>query len=236
MKFRMQLTQLIKVLTPFAKAIACLESSQSNPADVYLFWLAIMSTLKRLFEDETNGIDESDASQIRAIAVTRFRQLLEEGPDDCYISAFYLDPSGSSFCFHSEIEFHIIPGYVHSNVLRKLNPLALTIKIPGSSKSAAAKSTDPRPSRIVHDRVCRYLRKLVEAEWKTKQHPILSKFTRKQVQEKFSREFESYSFLRYPFDKPLVEGQTVRSWWKELIQNPDASVLAVSKLFSSHLI
>jgi hypothetical protein len=99
MKFRMELTQLIKVLSPFAKAIACLESSQSTPADVYLFWLAIMSTLKRLFEDETNGIRESDASQIRAIAINRFRQLLEEGPDDCYISAFYLDPSGFSFLF-----------------------------------------------------------------------------------------------------------------------------------------
>lgn len=95
MRFQMELTRLIKVLTPFAKSIACLESSQSNPADVYLFWLAIMSTLKRLFDDDTNGFEESDASQIRAIANKRFRELLEEGPDDCYVSAFYLDPSWS---------------------------------------------------------------------------------------------------------------------------------------------
>jgi len=50
MKFQMELTRLIKVLMPFAETIACLESSQPTAADVYLFWLTIMSTLKRLFE------------------------------------------------------------------------------------------------------------------------------------------------------------------------------------------
>jgi hypothetical protein len=88
----MELKRLIKVLTPFAKAIACLESSQSNPADVYLFWLAILASLKRLFDDDTAGFSVSEAGQIRAIANARFRELLQEGPDDCYISAFYLDP------------------------------------------------------------------------------------------------------------------------------------------------
>lgn len=89
--FRMQLQRLIKVLTPFAKTIACLESSQSNPADVYLFWLAILSSLKHILEDKSSGFTTSEAGQIRAIANARFREVLQEGPDDCYISAFYLD-------------------------------------------------------------------------------------------------------------------------------------------------
>lgn len=88
----MELKRLIKVLQPFAKTIACLESSQSNPADVYLFWLAILASLKHLFEDNSVGFSLSEAGQIRAIANARFRELLQEGPDDCYISAFYLDP------------------------------------------------------------------------------------------------------------------------------------------------
>ena len=91
----MELKRLIKVLTPFAKTIACLESSQSNPADVYLFWLAILASLKCLFDDDTSGFSISEAGEIRAIANARFRELLEEGPDDCYISAFYLNPSMS---------------------------------------------------------------------------------------------------------------------------------------------
>jgi hypothetical protein len=91
----MELKRLIKVLTPFAKTIASLESSQSNPADVYLFWLAILASLKRLFDDDTAGFSVSEAGEIRAIANARFRELLQEGPDDCYISAFYLNPSMS---------------------------------------------------------------------------------------------------------------------------------------------
>lgn len=91
---------MIKILTPFAKAIACLESSQSCPADVYIFWLAIMSELKRLFEDENTGISDSEAASIRAIANSRFKALIDEGYDDCYIAAFYLDPReySTSFC------------------------------------------------------------------------------------------------------------------------------------------
>jgi hypothetical protein len=90
--FQAKLKQMIKILLPFAKAIACLKSSQANPADVYLFWLAILSTLKQLFEDDTAGIKDEDASAIHAVTNARFRELLEEGPDNCYISAFYLDP------------------------------------------------------------------------------------------------------------------------------------------------
>ena len=81
---------------PFAKAIACLESSQSNPADVYLFWLAILASLKQIFDDDTSGFSVLEAGQIQAIANARFCELLQEGPDDCYISAFYLDPCTSS--------------------------------------------------------------------------------------------------------------------------------------------
>jgi hypothetical protein len=92
----MELKQLIKVLTPFAKAIACLKSSQSNPVDVYLFWLAILASLKRIFDNDTLGFSVSEAGQIWAIENARFHELLQEDPDDCYISAFYLDPRTSS--------------------------------------------------------------------------------------------------------------------------------------------
>ena len=95
----MELKWLIKVLTPFVKAITCLKSSQSNPADVYLFWLAIHASLKRIFDDDTSGFSVSEAGQIHAIANAHFHELLEEGPDDCYISAFYLNPCMSICTF-----------------------------------------------------------------------------------------------------------------------------------------
>lgn len=95
--FSNQLKRLIKVLKPFAKTIASLESSQANPADVYLFWLAILSNLKHVLDNGDTGFTTREAGQIRAVANGRFRELLTEGPDDCFISAFYLDPRTSLY-------------------------------------------------------------------------------------------------------------------------------------------
>ncbi|KII82917.1 hypothetical protein PLICRDRAFT_120092 [Plicaturopsis crispa FD-325 SS-3] len=92
LKFEMELTQLISILKPIAKSIACIESSMTTPADVYLFWLAILGSAKRLLDDPEAGFSSENAGQIRAILNTRFREQIEEGPSDCYISAFYLDP------------------------------------------------------------------------------------------------------------------------------------------------
>jgi hypothetical protein len=87
----------------------------------------------------------------------------------------------------------------------------------------------PIPSQIVYLRVLRYLGKLAEAEWRTKAHPILARFSRaSDLVAAFKNQFHSYSLLCYPFDKPLAPGQSVRSWWCSMLENPDANVLAVS--------
>lgn len=99
----MGLKRLIKVLKPFAKTIASLESSQANPADVYLFWLAALANLKRVLESDDTGFSSEEAGQIRAVANDRFRELLQEGPADCYISAFYLDPRAFTLTSDSEL-------------------------------------------------------------------------------------------------------------------------------------
>jgi hypothetical protein len=90
----------------------------------------------------------------------------------------------------------------------------------------------PIPSQIVYQRVLVYLGKLVEAEWQTKQHPVLSHFNRgKDLVAAFKNQFHSYSLLRYPFDKPLAPGQSVRSWWCFFLEHPEANVLAVGPLY-----
>ena len=135
----MELKWLIKVLMPFAKTIACLESSQSNPADVYLFWLTILTSFKHLF---------------------------------------------------------------------------------------------PIQSQIVYNCVLAYLGKLAEAEWRTKEHPILAHFScGSDLVLTFKNQFHSYSLLRYPFDKLLAPGQSVCSWWCSLLEHLETNVLAVSPCF-----
>lgn len=119
-------------------------------------------------------------------------------------------------------------GYVHSKVLRKLNPLELTIRIPASKPTTSASSErDPKPNQAIYDRVRTYLAGLLEAEFKSHAHPVLSGMSSKQVKEQFTRQFDHYSRLQYPFDKPLAAGQSVLSWWQSLVPNTDSAVLAV---------
>jgi len=125
-------------------------------------------------------------------------------------------------------------GYVHSKVLKKLNPLALSIRVPARPKAEGVEpsKTSQIPSQIVYNRVLAYLGKLAEAEWRTKEHPILARFSRgSDLVLAFKNQFHSYSLLRYPFDKPLAPDQSVRSWWCSFLEHPEANVLAVSLCF-----
>lgn len=119
-------------------------------------------------------------------------------------------------------------GYVHSKVLKKVNPLELSIRVPAPPTANKDKSTGPIPSQAMYNRVLQYLGKLVEAEWRSKGHPVVSKYSRKELTTTFKNQFQSYSLLRYPFDKPLGKDQSVRSWWSSLVDHPDADILAVS--------
>ncbi|KAG1839860.1 hypothetical protein C8R48DRAFT_549772, partial [Suillus tomentosus] len=90
--FELDLNRLVKVQSPIAKSIVCVESSQSDPSDVYKFLLAITSMLKQLFDDSSHGFTNEEKEQIRAVVNKRFREIIQEGPADCYIAAFCLDP------------------------------------------------------------------------------------------------------------------------------------------------
>lgn len=95
MAFELELTKIISVLGPFAKAIECLEHSHCTAADVFLYWLAIQSQLQYLFEENRVGLPASAIEDIRAIANRRFDEMINESPNDVYLTAFYLDPRKS---------------------------------------------------------------------------------------------------------------------------------------------
>jgi hypothetical protein len=80
------------VIGPFAKAILCLESAHSTPADVYLFWLTIMATLDHLFKTNESGLRSETIEEIREIANARFDEMINDGPTDVYLTSFFLDP------------------------------------------------------------------------------------------------------------------------------------------------
>ena len=88
----MDLAKLVAITGPYAKAIQCLESSQTTCADVYLYWLAIVAQMEQLLQSNTICLQEETKTAIRTITNVRFNQMINDAPNDPYITAFYLHP------------------------------------------------------------------------------------------------------------------------------------------------
>src|SRR5436190_5155818 len=86
------LVKLLEVIGPIAKAIKCLESTHSTPADVYLFWLAVMAQLEEVFCENKVPLPADVKAKIRAVLNRRFDGMINNAPTDVYLSAFFLDP------------------------------------------------------------------------------------------------------------------------------------------------
>jgi len=68
---------------PFARAIQCLEAKETNPADIYTYWLAIVAQLHDLMvkdnkDKSKSKYTEASKETIRQIANRRFSELIEE--------------------------------------------------------------------------------------------------------------------------------------------------------------
>lgn len=211
LNFELGLARFIDVQGPIAKAIVCLESTQTNPADVYKYWLAICGCIKQIFEDPSSGFNVEEMGQIYAIVNSRFREQLEDGPADCYLAALCLDPR-----------------YVRSAIL--YNPLSLKIKVP-RIPSTVAPDILTSPTYI---RVFKYLKIVVEAEFKSQHNPTLKGKTAADVREAFVRQFERYVKGQYPFDVMVDAGQGILSYWTHLTKIPEGCILAciAEKIYS----
>jgi hypothetical protein len=212
------------------KAIACLESSQTDLSDIGLYYFAIGATLKQIFDSDNNPFSSEESGQIRAIFNSRFREALSEGPTDAPISALYLHPRKQNNTV-SVAMLISITGYVNSKLFQKnLNPLALTFVLPAqSAKTMSSESSGPPiQNYAVFSRVLVFLKVLLEGEWKSKENVILKKLTGREAQQSFLRQFERYARGQYPFDTPLGDGQSTLSWWTHLTRIPEGNILAVS--------
>ncbi|KAI0356376.1 hypothetical protein OH77DRAFT_1401645 [Trametes cingulata] len=236
MKFEVALLQYLAVTTPFARAIKCLESSATTASDVYAFWLAIMSRLEFLMTGsgaKKLGLSTQTMEDVRAIANQRFKELLEDGPEDIYIAAFFLDP-----------RYRDAPILQTGNV----NPLAIP---PVHIRRAAATVSDPQEiarEKLVA-RVGRFLRGLLLREYGGKdmvdrgdilslmelRNPLLASIPPVVAYERLKSELEAYAKPSAPFIKTLKPDQTVLGWWRKTQLDEDAHVLGALaiKIFSA---
>jgi hypothetical protein len=89
--FEMALSQFVDIGYPIAGAIKCIEAAATNPADVYLYWLAILARMKEVLQ--TSNLPDSVCSEIRGIMNRRWCEFFVEGPTNVHLTAFYLNPS-----------------------------------------------------------------------------------------------------------------------------------------------
>ncbi|KAH7308263.1 hypothetical protein B0J17DRAFT_587568, partial [Rhizoctonia solani] len=94
-QFTKELRQLCAILEPFARSIKCLESSHSTPADVYLFWLAIIARARELFKNNATingvGFPESVMEDVTSIINGRHHEMFQSKSGPIYLAAFFLD-------------------------------------------------------------------------------------------------------------------------------------------------
>ena len=94
--FKNQLQQLVLILQPLARACKCLESSKATADNVYLFWLAVLATYKKLFtdNDDINGLQLPDdvMEDICKIVNACWAELTTGPGKSVYISTLFLDP------------------------------------------------------------------------------------------------------------------------------------------------
>ncbi|KAG8750264.1 hypothetical protein FRC12_012964 [Ceratobasidium sp. 428] len=228
-KFKTELLQLEKVLEPLAKAIKCLESGYSNPSDVFLFYLGILSTYRQLFDDNDAELclPRDVITSIISIICARYFSMVLAAGQEVYLAAFFLHPV-----------------FLNTDILRRnnLNPLkAGTLVLrpqPGSSSDDIQDLLQTFPS---FNKFALYLKNLFCIELEHGTIPAAANYGSDEADvdelvEAFRAQLIGYARGKYPFLAPSsisADFQPLK-YWKTLQTHPDASLLAplAVKLFS----
>jgi hypothetical protein len=151
LQFELSLNQFITVGEVLAKAIKCLEAAASNPADVYLSWLAVTTHMRAALT--TSGLPDSFCADIQGIINQQWHQFFIDGLTNVHLSVFYLNPGMSCLgrCLHVTTEIWKQHTYIQqsSNVLmpsrfpshsqgRKLQKFHLVFEAQKCSKKLAS--------------------------------------------------------------------------------------------------
>ncbi|KAF4617260.1 hypothetical protein D9613_005661 [Agrocybe pediades] len=215
--FEIRLTQFLAVGRPFACAIQCLEAASANPADVYLYWLAIIASVKRALE--TCQLPDDVCGQIRGIINSRWQEFFIDGPTNAHLCAFYLHPD-----------------FVRSDIFKNPNPLSFKITLPARNDESKPKVPPGIRSPKTFLEVGTYLHTLLVNEFEHGFDAHLAQFKNKAsaLIKAYQAQFTAYAQGTYPFNVPLGPGQTPLQWWAAFENTANGGILAAIaiKLFS----
>ncbi|KAF5328452.1 hypothetical protein D9611_015136 [Ephemerocybe angulata] len=217
LQFQIHLTQFIAVCDGLARGIQCLEAVSITPADIQLYWIAIVFRIKRALE--TCQLPDSVAQDIRRIINKRWRQFFIEGPTNVHLTAFYLHPD-----------------FVRSDILRQPNALAFTIQLP-AAKDAPATVPPGIANPRTFSEVGKYLHHLLVIEVNHGSDDFLRQWKDKPATliKLFKAQFTAYAQRTFPFALGLGPGQTPLEYWSTFEGSANGGILAALaiKLFSA---
>ncbi|THV03439.1 hypothetical protein K435DRAFT_914113, partial [Dendrothele bispora CBS 962.96] len=224
--FEITMDQYLTIVGPFARSLWSLESTLANAADVYVFWLAIASTLKDIFASPDMktrfSIGEDLIHSVIRVVNKRYKDFIDDSPTDIYFSAFYMDP-----CFsHSAILKSPTTGSTTTAPTIHLHP-----------PSAAGFENDDSHGIIhpkAYDRAKKFLKTILQREVdaldrfgeKALLYDLMKKYMRKDsLVDAFKHQLNAFGCDQYPFRAGRSKDQDPLKWWEHLSRDDSADVL-----------
>ncbi|ETW75127.1 hypothetical protein HETIRDRAFT_164715 [Heterobasidion irregulare TC 32-1] len=104
-RFGHELHQMVSVLAPIAKALKCLKAIDSTPANVYLYWLAVMASFLNLFKKNNEDIELplDVVEDIQHIVNRRYQEMIKGPGKLVYLAMFFLYPHMLCFSLFYQI-------------------------------------------------------------------------------------------------------------------------------------
>ncbi|KAF8602259.1 hypothetical protein BDV93DRAFT_444591 [Ceratobasidium sp. AG-I] len=231
-KFKTELYQLEKVLEPLAKATKCLESSQSHTGDVMIFYLAVMSAMRELVDNNESelSLPPDILFAIQQSICSRYYDMVLASEQEVYLSTLFLDPE-----------------YLNCDIFRRrnLNPLNTGVIVLPRRQPEDEFNPDPDtdlyrtfPSFL---KIGLYLKNVLCREIAAGTIDAAKSYPKTPegvdtIIKVFKPQLAAYARGEYPFvaQNPAAAVDTPMKYWKRLSKNSGSSFLApvAVKLFS----
>ncbi|KAF9442029.1 hypothetical protein P691DRAFT_849910 [Macrolepiota fuliginosa MF-IS2] len=215
-----ELENLGQILMPFACAIQCLEAKDTTPADVYMYWLAVIAQLNDIFTQ-----DAERPELVWRITNICFSQIIEsETTSNVYILAFFLDPDN-----------HAAP------ILSNPNPLHIPSTIIARNEDGAI-HIKPKSDWIceIGISLLQHLQNEYGGEYHPdwticevkaameKINPYLAQYMPKEAITSFKSQFDAYVAGEAPFNHQCQKNDTLWMFWQQYLDAGQEDAQAVA--------
>ncbi|KAG8686955.1 hypothetical protein FRC09_013822 [Ceratobasidium sp. 395] len=226
-EFKLMLTELVNILEPIARALLCLESTESTLGDVYFFWLAALAVLNRHFASRNNTLlTLQDMSRLQAKIYYRFNEAMNEAPTDTYVTAFFLDP-----------RYRTASIYLDMNTFFQAPPILNWETTKRSTSRSVATRSGSRLTESLYVRVRKQLMRMLRDELKIGQnlpdHPFYQ-YDALRAQNELTTQLNQYHQGLPPFRQFNGSTEGALQYWQSHKDSYLTFVLAnlAAKLFS----